>query len=276
MDEIVYIQTIVILTVFLGLIAMLTYRILNKYFITQNEISKIHLSHKNKISLKKTITIIIKSKPIRLIISLLILYGISINSIDYIWKEKFRQSYPKLIDNITFSGVILKYTGVFTVLFSIIGSYITRKSGWLISALIAPSFTLLCGLMFLVQYNFFKDNQILFFSINISISTFVLGATQNVVSKVVKYTFFDSTKEMFYVPLNNTEKTQGKACAEVLGSKTGKSISSLIQSFMLSVVPGATFVSISLQLTLIFTFSCLLWIYTVIQINKIYSKKIKN
>ena len=73
----------------------------------------------------------------------------------------------------------------------------------------------------------------------------LIGAIQNVFSKSSKYTFFDSTKEMAYVPLEDELKTKGKAAADMIGTKLGKSASAFVQSMIFIIIPTATYHSIS-------------------------------
>jgi AAA family ATP:ADP antiporter len=103
-----------------------------------------------------------------------------------------------------------------------------------------------------------------------------MGAIQNVLSKSSKYILFDSTKEMAYVPLDDELKNKGKAAADVIGTKLGKSSSALLQSSIFMIVPSATYYSISLYLMSVFAIICILWILVVYELNKEYKKAIEH
>jgi AAA family ATP:ADP antiporter len=50
-----------------------------------------------------------------------------------------------------------------------------------------------------------------------------LGSIQNCLSRASKYTFFDATKEIAFIPLSAESKLKGKAAIDGVGSRLGKS-----------------------------------------------------
>ena len=59
------------------------------------------------------------------------------------------------------------------------------------------------------------------------------GAAHNVLSKASKYTVFDNTKEMAFIPLPPEKKGPGKAAIDGVISRMGKSGGSLIHQILL-------------------------------------------
>lgn len=99
-----------------------------------------------------------------------------------------------------------------------------------------------------------------------------LGALQNILSKATKYTMFDSTKEMAFIPLDDEFKIKGKAVVDVIGGRVAKSGGAVIQSFIFMFFPMATFSNIIPFLTGIFLFLMFIWMYVVTQLNKEYTQ----
>lgn len=275
-NDVLSIQVVVSVCLVLGAIAMVTFWFINHRVldIATAETLKFKVK-KKKITLKESFHMIVSSRYIRLIAILLVSYGIAINLVEGPWKNIARTAYPNPTDYTAFVGGYLSYTGYVTIAMVIIGSNIIRKFGWFAAAIITPVVLLLSGLGFFLVSNF---NHIAAMMMTYFVFTdpmmlaIVIGAIQNVLSKSAKYTLFDSTKEMSYVPLDDELKTRGKAAADMLGTKLGKSLSAFIQSMTFVIIPTATYTSISFYLMFIFIAISSLWIWGVWQLKSEYDE----
>jgi AAA family ATP:ADP antiporter len=111
-------------------------------------------------------------------------------------------------------GTFQAYQGVAAIFFMLIGSNILRRVSWSTAATFTPVMILFTGLAFF-SFIIFDD------SMGLQIAAFLgtgplamvvmIGMAQNVLSKATKYSLFDSTKEMAYIPLDDEMKTKGKA-----------------------------------------------------------------
>ena len=73
------------------------------------------------------------------------------------------------------------------------------------------------------------------------------------------------------MPLSDELKTKGKAAADMIGIKAGKSIGAFIPMVIFTISPFSTYNSISSYLMFIFVAICLVWIYTTIALGKEYN-----
>ncbi|RYE06494.1 MAG: NTP/NDP exchange transporter [Rickettsiaceae bacterium] len=274
------IQIVLTVVLLLGIIAILTFWFINYKILAQNPSHTLSFKYtkKKQTTLADSIKLILSSKYIMLIAILLICYGTAINLVEGPWKATVTKVHTTPTEFAAFVGGYLSYTGIFTILFVILGSNIVRKLGWLAAAIITPIMVFSTGMIFFITEIFPGFIQTIIASFVLAdpaLIAITIGATQNVLSKSSKYTLFDSTKEMSYVPLDNELKTKGKAAADVIGIKLGKSTSALLQSIIFVIVPTATYQSISVYLMFVFVIVCLVWIWAVKELAKEY-KKVSN
>ncbi len=260
----------------LGILIIALFWILNHFIIDKNIITQASLLVKRNQKLSDSIKIVAKSRYVRLIGLLLISYGTAISTIDLVWREKMRLLYRMPELNMAFTGFTLKCSGIVTLLCVLLGSQIIRRFGWTVGATIPPLCTLISGLIFFTSTNFsvIESGIAAILSIQPALVALIAGTAQNIIIKSTKYTLFDATKEMLYVPLDSELKTQGKACTEVIGSKLGKSLGSLLQAGAFIIIPSATYGSIGTYLMTVFIMTCLVWYYAVHHLGKEYNKAI--
>jgi AAA family ATP:ADP antiporter len=101
----------------------------------------------------------------------------------------------------------------------------------------------------------------------------IFGGVQNILSKATKYSFFDPTKEMSYIPLDDELKSKGKAAADVIGGRFGKSGGALIQFTLLSLMPGANLLSLAPSMFGIFLIIMVIWFFAVFGLAKEFKAK---
>lgn len=267
---IISVQLILSAVLILGVIAIWAFWYLNHKILVHSAVE--FKAKKQKMSLAASFKMVASSRYIRLIALLLITYGIVINLAEGPWKAKAAQLYPTAQEYSAFVGSYLSYTGVFTILFVLIGSNIVRFLGWYAAAIITPIMVFVTGIAFFGISNFDILGMLGIAVADPMVLAVTIGAIQNVLSKSSKYTVFDSTKEMAYVPLDDELKTKGKAAVDVIGVKVGKSLSAFIQSFIFIIMPSATYHSISIYLMIIFTIICIIWMWAVRELSKEYNK----
>jgi AAA family ATP:ADP antiporter len=102
----------------------------------------------------------------------------------------------------------------------------------------------------------------------------MIGAVQNILSKGAKYSLFDPTKEMAYIPLDQELKVKGKAAVDVIGGRLGKTGGGLIE-FILLTVTGGSQLTIAPYLFGIIAFVSLIWMGAVKNLSKLYNAKVR-
>ncbi|MDR0555704.1 MAG: NTP/NDP exchange transporter [Holosporaceae bacterium] len=261
------------------IIIMFLYYWLNNHVLTDprhfnpDEIKK--PKKKVKLSLGESIKYIFSSKYLGFIALLIICYGVSINLVEVMWKGQAKLLYPTDAAFRGFMGQLQVWTGLATIGFMIIGTNILRRCSWFTSAMATPMMILVTGIIFFGCI-VFKDHleQLVFTAgTNILVVVTSVGLLQNVLSKSVKYSLFDSTKEMSYIPLDEELKSKGKAAVDVIGGRAGKSGGALIQFLLLNCIfVGSTLVEMAPIISLIFMLFLALWFFAVSSLNREFLK----
>lgn len=274
-------KLIITIVVFSGIIAMILLRyistnvLVNFRHFTAHDIS----DTQTKLSVVDSIKLIMGSRYIGYVVTIIICYGLVINILEGPWKSKVRELYPTTQEYLSFMGNFNIWMGISSVFFMLIGSNLLRRFDWFFSAVITPSMIGITGaifFIFVICAEYISDilgNN----SFNPIYAAVIVGAIQNVLSKSTKYSLFDSTKEMAYIPLSIELRTKGKAAAEIIGAKVGKSLGAFIQSATFIIIPTATFDSILPLLMIVFLAVITLWITDVkklaIEYNRISGEK---
>lgn len=187
---------------------------------------------KAKLSMLDSFKFIFTSKYLLCLAMLVIAYGISINLVEVTWKSQLKLQYPNPNEYSAFMGNFSTVTGIITVLMMLfVGGNLVRNKGWGFAAMVTPVVLLITGIAFFgfVIFNQSLAGWIAEIGTTPLFLAVIFGAAQNIMSKSSKYSLFDPTKEMAYIPLDDESKVKGKAAVDVVGARLGKSGGSIIQ-----------------------------------------------
>lgn len=237
--------------------------------------SKAGYSEKTRMGIIQSFKYIARSKYLWMMLICSASFGLSMNLIEAVWKSKIKQLYPTVESYAAFNSLYILWTGVAIIVMTIIGNNIMRRRSWFAAAVISPVIILVTGAAFFTLV-VFGDNILTLFDGLILMTPLALavlvGAIQNVLSKSSKYSIWDTSRQMLYIPLDQELRTKGKAAVDVISPKIGKGTSGLIQSIIFTILPMATYTSIAPMLMIVFILVCVLWIYTVRKIYFEYQK----
>merc|ERR1712100_147178 len=198
-----------------------------------NEVKK--SKTKTKMTLGESVNFLRKSSYIRNLAMLVIGYGMSINVVEVTWKSKLRQQFPDPNAYSAFMGNFATATGATTIIMMLLGRSILQRFGWGAAALVTPTMMLGTGIVFfslILQPGAWAPFTALL-GLTPLMCAVVVGAAQNVLTKSAKYGMFDPCKEIAYIPLDQEQKTKGKAAIDVVGNPLGKSGGAFIQQFLI-------------------------------------------
>lgn len=265
-----------------GLVVMFLYHWINANVLTDPALydpSAIGSKKKKKakLSLGESFKMILTSKYLGLVVTLILAYGISINLVEGVWKSKIKELYPTAEAYTSYMGAFQAYQGFAAIFFMLVGANILRRVSWSTAAILTPLMILITGLAFF-SFIIFEDG----FSLQVAAflgtgplaMVAMIGMVQNVLSKATKYSLFDSTKEMSYIPLDDEMKTKGKAAVDVIGGRFGKSGGGIIQSTFFILMPAYSFTEATPFFASVFFFIVIVWVFAVRALSVEYTAKL--
>jgi AAA family ATP:ADP antiporter len=265
--------TLVGIIIIFTIISIILYRLLHKYFFKERAsfagVSINTKKPKYKMSLTNTFQYLFKSKYVLCIALIVLSYNIVINFTEVLWKSEMKALFPSPGEYTAYMSKITFFIGIIATLGSYLvsGSYI-RAFGWKSTALLTPFIFIITGIgffyfLFLKQYS---STAVTFFGLTPLALCVFFGSLQNILSRAAKYTVFDSSKEIAFIPLSDENKIKGKAAIDGIGSRLGKSGSSLVLQTLL--LTFASPIACSPIIAVILIIVMPMWMFSIGSLNK--------
>ena len=144
---------------------------------------------KQKMSMVESAKFLASSQYLRLIATLVLGYGLSINFTEIMWKSLVKKQYPDPLDYQRFMGNFSSAVGLSTCIVIFFGVHLIRLLGWRVGACATPALmALLAAPFFACILMGLEDSPT-----RLSLAVF-LGTAQSLVSKTSKYALFDPVR----------------------------------------------------------------------------------
>lgn len=273
-------QELIFLVVIFGLASMGIFYWLNRKVLKNQKLASSFPEEspscrkKPRLSMRESFRYIARSKYLLCLAFIVLGYNISINLTDVLWKAQLKKFFTDPNEMLTHMYQITIGIGIFATTAGIFFTYMVQRWGWTLPALITPVVMLTMAVGF---FSFlFGANSFLgtFATHLLGLSPLALtvycGSLQNCLSKASKYSVFDSSKELAFLPLEPEARLKGKAAIDGLGSGIGKSGASLsYQGFIIllgSVAQSTPYIAAILMVVLV------IWIFSVFAVGKRFKK----
>lgn len=240
-EQSITLVTLMVLVV--GLLSMAIYRWLCVYVLTDKRYYDPEHSVANcrtKVTVPTMIEsfrYIAKNRYLSYIAVIVIAYNAVINLVEVVWKYEVHALYP---DPAAYNAYMAQVMTVISILATVTAVIVTgnaiRRMGWTWTAMLTPGILFVTSVLFF-SFMLFDSHLVGVGSLLGGISPLAVavffGSSQNALSRAAKYTVYDSTKEMAFIPLDSESKLMGKAAIDGVGSRLGKSTGAFIHQVLL-------------------------------------------
>jgi AAA family ATP:ADP antiporter len=267
----------------LGLVVIILFRSVNRNLVKASEnptapLQKLEMAKSPKLSLKECFSYLAKSRYIMFITLIVVAYNIVFNISDVLFTAQIKLRYSDAGEFNAYMNNIASITGVFaTISGLLLSGNVIRRYGWTATAIITPLILLLgslgfFGCMLIDEQGLIAEAMYAFFNVPIAQMILIFGSAQICLGRAAKYTVFDETKEIAFIPLSKENQRKGKAVVDGIASRFGKSGGSILIQFLL--VFSGELMSIIPYLAMIFFTVIGFWILAVRGLGKMVKDSI--
>jgi AAA family ATP:ADP antiporter len=225
---------------------------------------------RGKMSMRANFAYLFQSRYLISIALIVIAYNLVINLTEVLWKHEVRALYPDTSSYNRYTNEVMTFTGfIATGAAYLISGNSIRKFGWTFTAMLTPLILLVTsvgffGFFFLKRY---PDLIAPFLGGMTPLGMAVFfGTAQNMMSRAAKYSVFDATKEMAFIPLSPESRLKGKAAVDGVCARFGKAGGSAVHQSLLIMMGSLT---ASAPIVSVFLFSAILvWMGAVMSLGR--------
>lgn len=198
-----------------------------------------------KLSIREAFKYLFSSRYLICIAIIVISYNVVINLVEVIWKFEVKELYQSQSDYNVYMNQVSTIIAIIATLSALfVSGNAIRKFGWTFTAMMTPAILMLSSIAFFSFFflkEFVPDASMFLLGFSPLIMVVFAGSAQNVMCRSAKYSLFDATKEMAFVPLSSECKLKGKAAIDGVCSRLGKTGGSLIHQALLLSLASFTY-----------------------------------
>ncbi len=229
-----------------------------------------HIASKRKpLAISECFKYLKESRYVLYMVLIVLGYYIVYNLSEIIWAYKIEQILKTSKEINAYMGHVHSITWILSVFIAFfISGNVLRKFGWTIAALVTPVIWLLTSIGFFSSMAF--EGSMLIDSLSMLLNNptnlvLIMGSLQICLGRSCKYTLFDESKEIAFIPLTKEEQRKCKVVVDGIASRFGKSGASVIYIVLFSLFGGiANCIS---YVTVIIAFALCAWIYATLKMG---------
>ncbi len=254
------------IVVLVGLCTLGVFRRLSQ-LINKNIVSKRPTS-----SLAESVRTVARTPYLGWLLAIVCLDYLAYTLAEVVFLSVLKEYWPDPIAYCNYLGQLTLWSGVLTGISAFwIAPQLLEHFRWRIAALALPVIFLCTTSLFFFVVCFRNEPWMQLFGISPLALAVAVGSVKHCLCRAAKFTLFDATRELAYVPLSKEIQMQGKLVIDGMGSRVARAASSILNMGL--VASTGSFIAaapVAGGLALSFTF---LWIGAVQAFDKLFEKK---
>lgn len=218
-----------------------------------------------RLSMREAFKYLLNSRYLIFLAVIVLAYNVVINLTEVIWKFEVHELYKNASDYNVYMNQVSTVIAIFATISALfISGNAIRVFGWTFTAMLTPMILMITsvaffGFFFMKSYS--PDPTFFLMGMTPLAMVVFAGTSQNILCRAAKYSVFDATKEMAFIPLTPECKLKGKAAIDGVCSRLGKTGGSLIHQALLLSLASFTYSAPYVAALLFLIIAC--WIFAV-------------